>query len=254
MNRPAPVLELYHFRDSVCSFKVRLCLAEKGLTWADRHVDLLKFEHLQPAYLALNPNGVVPTLVHHGRAIIESSAINEYLDEVFPSPPLKPADPAARVDMRAWVKFEDDVLHPAVRPGTFNLMLKSVVRGLGEQELQEMVAAHPQPEVAQDWLRAATGPVDEAAMDAARARLDAALTRLEERLARCRWLAGDTYSLADIAVAPMLDRMAFLGLSDLWRDKPGIAGWFERMQARPAFGQAAPAPQHRMVGALSCSI
>ncbi|MBL0421851.1 glutathione S-transferase family protein [Ramlibacter sp. AW1] len=252
MSRPAGSLELYHFQDSVCSFKVRLCLAEKGLAWTEHHLDLLKFEHLQPAYLALNPAGVVPTLVHDGRPIVESSVINEYLDEVFPSPSLRPADAAQRADMRVWVKFEDDVLHPAVRPGTFNLMLKSVVRQMSPQALADMVAAHPKPEVAQDWLRVAQGPVDEDAMAAARAKLDAALAKMERRLARHPWLAGEDYSLADIALVPMLDRMVFLGLSAVWQDKPGVSAWFERVQARPAFGVAAPRPEQRMVNATAC--
>ena len=68
------MLELYHTSGSVCSQKVRLALAEKGLDWADRHIELSKDEHLRAEYLALNPNGVVPTLVHGGRVVIGSFA------------------------------------------------------------------------------------------------------------------------------------------------------------------------------------
>ena len=84
-------IELYHTSHSTCSQKVRLTLAEKGLPernkdWVEHDVDLNKFEQLTPEYLKLNPNGVVPTLVHDGRALIESSALLEYLDEIIPEP------------------------------------------------------------------------------------------------------------------------------------------------------------------------
>ena len=103
--------ELYNAPQSTCSQKVRMTLAEKGfpergVDWVDHHVDLGKFEQLDPEYLKLNPNGVVPTLVHDGAVLIESSAIVEYLDEVLPEPPLaalyrRGADPGgARADLR----------------------------------------------------------------------------------------------------------------------------------------------------------
>ncbi|MEM1103907.1 MAG: glutathione S-transferase family protein, partial [Pseudomonadota bacterium] len=82
------MLALYHSPYSTCSQKVRLCLAEKGLDYEKRDVDLARQEHLTEAYLALNPNGVVPTLVHDDAVVIDSSVICEYLDEVFPETPL----------------------------------------------------------------------------------------------------------------------------------------------------------------------
>jgi glutathione S-transferase len=78
------MLELYHAHISTCSQKVRLCLAEKGLEWTSHPIEFFRGEHLTPAYLALNPNGVVPTLVHDGRPVIDSSVICEYLEEIAP--------------------------------------------------------------------------------------------------------------------------------------------------------------------------
>ena len=69
---------------------------EKGLAWQSRVIDLMKLEHTKPEYLRLNSNGVVPTLVHDGVPIHESTLINEYLDEVFPDIPLMPKDPVDR--------------------------------------------------------------------------------------------------------------------------------------------------------------
>lgn len=242
------MLELYHYWDSVCSFKVRLALAEKRLAWTDRHVDLLAFEQLKPEYLALNPNGVVPTLVHDGVPVIESSVINEYLEEVFPEPRLVPRAPLARAAMRVWVKYEDDVVHPAVRPGTYNLMLKPVVAAMAPAALEALLARHPKPERAQDWLAAARAPVDLAAIEGAKRKLGEALARMERALERQAWLAGDEFSLADIAIAPMVDRMEHLALAGLWAGMPGVRRWIGAVKARPSFAAAAPA--RRMRGPL----
>src|SRR4026207_2005466 len=105
------MMELWHEWNSVQSFKVRIVLAEKDLAWTARPVALLKFEHLRPEYLRLNPNGVVPTLVHDGEVVLESSVICQYLDEVFSEPALMPADPYARAQARTWLKVFDEIAH-----------------------------------------------------------------------------------------------------------------------------------------------
>ena len=93
------MLELYHSGLTTCSKQVRHCLREKGLSYQSRYVELWRYENLSPAYLALNPNGVVPTLVHDGVPIINSFCINEYIEDSFPEPPLRPADPRERARM-----------------------------------------------------------------------------------------------------------------------------------------------------------
>jgi glutathione S-transferase len=87
------MLELYHSINSVCAQKVRVALAEKGLEYKS-HLMTLRGDQFDPQYMKLNPNGVVPTLVHDGRPVIESAVILYYIDEVFAKPPLMPADPA----------------------------------------------------------------------------------------------------------------------------------------------------------------
>jgi glutathione S-transferase len=86
------MITLYHHGSSVCAAKVRLVLAEKSLPWDGIYVDILRGDQFDPAYMKLNAKAVVPTLVHDGKVIIESSVICEYLDEAFPAPPLKPND------------------------------------------------------------------------------------------------------------------------------------------------------------------
>lgn len=86
-------LVLHHALKSSASRRVRLFLEEKGLQWEGREVDLSRQEQHSPEYLKVNPQGVVPTLVHDGRPLHESGTICEYLDAVFPDPPLRPEAP-----------------------------------------------------------------------------------------------------------------------------------------------------------------
>ena len=89
------MIELYHFWSSVCSVKVRMCLEEKGAEWQSRYVDLFRFDQLRPEYLAINPDGVVPTLVHDGQPVHESSIINEYIDDALQGAELQSWRPTA---------------------------------------------------------------------------------------------------------------------------------------------------------------
>ena len=99
-------ITLYDSPGSPCARRVRAVLLEKGLAWITRLVDLTRMEQKRPEYLALNPNGVVPTLVHGDRVLYESNVITEYLDDVFPDPPLYPRDPWARAQAKMWQAFE----------------------------------------------------------------------------------------------------------------------------------------------------
>ncbi len=244
------MLELYHDWRSFCSIKVRLCMAEKGLTWESRVVDLMKLEHTTPDYLALNPNGVVPTLVHDGVPIHESTLINEYLDEVFPEPALMPQDPVDRARARFWVKFEDDVLHPAIRPATFALMMSPELAGRSDAELDELVAKHPNKKRAEEYRKAARETVDPAKVEAATNTIVSALKRMERRLAEVAWLGGDRFSLADIAAAPFIDRLEELNLTGLWDGHPAIRDWIKRTKARPGYRIAIPEDDQRFAAAV----
>ena len=103
------MLELYHSGLTTCSKQVRHCLREKGLKYESKYVELWRYENLSPDYLKLNPNGVVPTLVHDGTPVINSFCINEYIEDAFPEPPLRPADATERARMRYWAWTADEI-------------------------------------------------------------------------------------------------------------------------------------------------
>jgi glutathione S-transferase len=94
------LIRLYHATTSVCAIKARLALAEKNLAWESELLDLRRGEQHRPEYLKLNPGGVVPTLVHDNRVVVESTRIIEYLDEAFAAPPLMPKVPYERATAR----------------------------------------------------------------------------------------------------------------------------------------------------------
>jgi maleylacetoacetate isomerase len=99
-NMPQPHLELYHYWRSSCSWRVRWGLHLKGLSFQSRPVNLLLGEQRAAPYLAINPAGVVPTLIVDGTPMSESLAILEWLDECAPQQPLLPRDPLSRARVR----------------------------------------------------------------------------------------------------------------------------------------------------------
>jgi glutathione S-transferase len=115
-------LELYGAPQSTCSQRVRFVLNAKGLAFEEHKLDLFSGDQLKPDYLKLNPNGLVPTLLHDGAPVIDSSVIMEYLEEVFPAGrTFVPADPLSRARMRALIRFIDELPTPAVRVPSYNL-------------------------------------------------------------------------------------------------------------------------------------
>ena len=85
------MLELYHFHGATCGLKSRLAIAEKGVEFVDHAVERGYLR--SPEYRKINPNAVVPTLIHDGDTILESSCIINYIDDAFDGPALKPDNP-----------------------------------------------------------------------------------------------------------------------------------------------------------------
>lgn len=232
------MIVLHHAWDSLQSFKVRMCLAEIGIPWGDHTLNLTEFDHLTPAYLALNPDGLVPALETAEGVLTESSTINAYLDEAFNSMRLQPDDAFARARMRWWCQHEDTVVHPAIRPPTFNLYIKPILAGLSPEVMEQRISRHPHPERAETYRAAASAPVDDAAVIAAFRSLDLTMSRIDLAVEQRRWLAADTFSLADIAMAAMVERIEMLALGSLWERHPDARAWSERVARRPSFKRA----------------
>ena len=231
------MLELYHAPISTCSQKVRMALCEKGLEWTDRLVDLQKGEQFAPDYLKLNPNAVVPTLVDDGKVLIESTLINEYLDDKYSDAPLKPASADARHAMRLYTKQTDDRAQPAIAVLTYAIGARPIMLAQPTEQVMDMFAKLPV-----EAKRKARISVYEQGVDAPEV-ADAIKTfvklfeDMEKRLQENTWVAGPQISLADIAAMPYALRIDHLGLTPMIEDSghPKLADWYERVTSRPSF-------------------
>lgn len=227
------MLELYNAPISTCSQKVRMSLAEKQLDWVDHRLVFSNFDQLKPEYLKLNPNGVVPTLVHDGGVVVDSSVINEYLEDVFPERPLRPANKIELAHMRAWRQYIDEVPTPSIRYPSFNAYFVMKYSGYTDEQFRAHAERLP---VRRDfYLKMGRTGFPQEEVDAAVRRLRDTLERMERALEKTEWLAHDSFTLADISVMPSIVRMEDLSLQGQWKDLPRVTDWYRRLQARPAF-------------------
>lgn len=163
-----------------------------------------------PAYRALNPNGLVPTLQDGELVLWESNAIVRYLAARYPDAGLYAADPAERAKADRWMDWTTTTLAPTVGP---------MVMGL---------------------LRTKPEDRDAAAIEAARKRCAAALAIVDKALADAPYLSGATFGMGDIPIGPFV--YTWFGLPIERPDLPNLAAWYERLKARPAFQKAVMIP------------
>lgn len=236
-------LELYHHSSSACAAKVRFALAEKRLQWTGRYVDILKGEQFDAAFLALNPKAVVPVLVHDGSVIVESTVICEYLDETWPEAPIYPRSPLERAAVRIWTKAVDEELHPSCSAVTYAVSHRhTILRAGGAGSFEDFLARGVREGTAAralkwQWIQqglAAPGVADKIRL------YDAYLRKMEQALADRDWLVGVSLSMADIAMAPYVNRLAVLAMEGLWQNGrlPRVEHWFDRIRERPTFHAA----------------
>ena len=236
------MLELYHHGSSVCAAKVRFALAEKGVDADEMHyVDILKGEQFDPAYLKINPKAVVPALVHNGNIINESTVICEYVNDAFDGPELVPEDPLARARMRMWEKAVDEQLHPACGELTFVCCHRHIVMRLGEEKLREFLSSTPDQSVTSTWKERKKEIVrlgfDAPGIENTIRLYDDYLSKMNDALEEHEWLAGAEFSLADVGLAPYVNRLDMLSMSGMWASGryPNVEAWFERIKAMDSF-------------------
>ena len=193
------MMELYT-DSSPNGFKATIALAELGLPYRLRHVRIEQGEHRLPAFLALNPHGRIPVLVDHdtGITVFESAAILLYLAEKTGR--LLPAEPGQRWAAITWLAFHAASMGP-------------------------MLGQRVHFEIAQ-------GGANAAATAHFRQLSEAALATMDGRLAGNAYLAGDEYSIADIASFGWLHIAQLVGFDfSAW---PHLGAWYARVAARPA--------------------
>lgn len=238
------MIELYHFWSSVCSVRCRMALEEKGVAWRSRYIDLFKFDQLTPDYLAINPDGVVPTLVHDGAPVRESTVINEYIDAAFPGPKLVPAEPLLQARMREFVRRCEDGFDGIVKLTMVKYIFPKLKNRWGIEELTRQAERRPKKYYRDIHSRAVRGEITDGELDEARAMIEDLLDDLEATLDPGPWIVGEQFTLADIAIAPYMFRLAALGADQFWSHnrRPRTNAWYARLAARPAFRTAVSWP------------
>jgi glutathione S-transferase len=229
---------LYHHNSSVCAAKVRVALAEKSLPFESRLMQL-DGDQFDPTYLALNPAAVVPTLVHQDRAITESTVILEYLEDAFPEPRLRPSDPYSCAQARILTQRLDDGvsgIHHAASVVTYAIayrhQLIEQAGSDGRAALSAAITANMNPK-SRAWLEEVVfNGIYAPGFCQALMRFDELLADFETRLTGTGWLAGDDYSIADVAYTPYMIRLDLLQMTFLWRDRPAVAKWYSQLRAR----------------------
>jgi len=226
--------------------RVKLCLLEKGLPFRIKWLNLALMDQKAPSYLKLNPMGLVPTLVHDGKALYESNVINEYIDAIFPDPPLAPKDAYGKAQMRMWFAFENDFGKP-FRDAVYETFGKDRLKSTGvtADKLREEISKRTRNS---SYLRFAAKVLsaprdDELIADRQEVMLEK-IAEMDFRLADGRpWLCGEQFTLADIALAPRIDMFPVVGLTDVYARFPHIGKFMERMKARPSWAASAVRPE-----------
>jgi len=231
------MLELYHSINSVCAQKVRIALAEKRLSYKE-HLMRLGGDQFDPAYIKLNPNAVVPTLIHDGQVVIESSVILYYLDEAFPETPLMPAAPLVRAKVRLFNKLIDEYVHNSCTILTFATAFRPGLLKLSPEEREAGFAKSPSKKRSEYKRDVVAHGLDSGFVKEAVEHHEKLLTAIEDAVHTAPYLAGGAYSLADIAVIPYILRLELLGLFRMWDGRPGVASWWERVRRRPSTEEA----------------
>jgi glutathione S-transferase len=262
------MLELIHWEPNGSYLKPLIALNEKGLAFRSRYVDVLSFEQYQPGFLAasretqLNLEGEGPILIHDGKQITESLFIIEYLEDVFPEKPLRPADALGQNEILGWARFINEVFMPGANTLGCHTYLAPRFKGRDPAAFAAMLARMPMKLLQDGWKLALTDEYSADLLEDSQRKVELAVRRIEDALAKSEWLVGDAYSLADIDAFAICNSLTVLtpGIVNE-AATPRLVAWLKRIRTRPAVQAAlgvsrtgkpeqafAPGPEHSRWG------
>ena len=204
---------------------------EKNLPWESHHLDILdKKENLADEYLAINPNGLVPALVHDGTVVTESADILLYLEENFPEPRLIPSDPELKTEMEYWVKLASSSHLETIKTFVYGTMGSITKKGVD----MEAYANVQMDEKLTTFHNKALEGFSKEEVEAAHNKILELFKQIETRLDDHDWLLGDEFTLADIAW--VVQYFLYLGMMQKSLDDfPRFSAWGKRFMQRPSF-------------------
>lgn len=228
------MLKLYFLPGAVCAQKALITVAFKGAE--TELISLTREQLVEPEYRALNPKGVVPTLVDEdANIIVESSTIMRFVDETSTGPALQPATPYLRSVMNNWMKAMDEEMFPAVGCFTMATLLRESINALPDQELQQRLDLTAGPAVGALRFDAVRHGIESRAVNGAIQTWKKYLQKMEDDLRAREWLAGENISLGDIALIPAFLRLSDLGLEPWWNSSlPNVSRWWQAIRREGA--------------------
>ncbi len=237
---------LYHYLTSIGSMQARLALAEKRVRWRSELVNTLRAEHLSPSYVRINPHGTIPTLVHNGMVVVDALTILHYIDDELEGPALTPERTEERARMEKWLEVQDIFPLQELCFGTLEGLKARVANQIIDERIEiagRMAERYPDlraryhaklddmeafAEIYRDPRRVTTLVRD----------LAITLQLMEHELEGRSWLAGDTYSLADIAWAAIFTRLETCGFAHFWHRHPRVSALVRRHRTRASYDAA----------------
>jgi glutathione S-transferase len=262
--------ELYHNDFSLCSKKIRMCLAELGIRYVAHPIDLIEtgsYETLSPRFLAVNPAGLVPVLVHDGHPVYESHEILLYAAaHAKGAEPLVPPDEATRAVMQRWIDRSslvgDDPIAGAAEsagncvPGLTLPLFAAMIRDIPAHRILEGLLFHRLKQRPVLFLllkmlglaRFTSLPPLRRAVESSRRHLERHLAALEAQLAESGgpWITGAQLTLADVSWAVIFERLREADWTDVLLT-PGLRAYWQRLRARPSYDAAMTQHQHPLV-------
>lgn len=232
------MIELYHNDMSVCAQKVRLALEEIGGDWKSHHLKLRGTEQFTPQYLAINPKGQVPSLIDGKTVVVESTVINEHLADRFGDSGLIPDTVQERTQMRWWTRHLDDDVHDATAVLSASISFLHQYLENSEEKLDEILRTIPE-ERRRELKKTAFGKgLNNPELPKAARRMNKLLGDMDAQLQNFDWLAGASYSLADVGMTPYVLRMNHLQLDMMFDGRNHLLEWFEKVSARDNYAPA----------------
>lgn len=233
------MLQLYTWDPNSNSGKPIFALKEKGVEFEYHYIDLLKFEQHAPEYLKVNPSGTVPALIHDGKVLTESSPMCEYIDAAFPGPSLRPKDARELYLMRRWCRDVDTKYAPALSVLGWHAFMGPMVRQMDPKEVERLIARIPLKERRIAWSTAVKATFTDEQLQGARDRVGAWIRAMDVRLKDSPYLAGPTYSVADVVCFANAYALPVSQPQLATKEKaPHYFDWLRRIYARPAIGEA----------------
>jgi GSH-dependent disulfide-bond oxidoreductase len=233
------MLDIYHWEPNANSGKPLLAVLEKGVAYTSHFIDMLAFDQHKPEYLAVNPNGTIPAMVHDGTLIQESTAMIDYIDMVFSGPSLRPSDPFELWRMRWWCRFFDQYVGPAASQLGWSTFVGPMVRQRDPEVLRAAIERIPLKERRVAWSKAIYGSFTPEELAESRARLLSGALAIDEALGSRGWMAGESCSAADLAGFMMLFGLPMM-FPEAANDTrtPHFMAWLRRVGHRPSVQNA----------------